>query len=48
MTDELIEEIIEVLDNYAREVDYDYGLPRSSWCIEEMVERVRKVINKDE
>lgn len=49
MTDELIEEIISVLDNYARDIDkLDYGLPTSPWCIQEMVERVRKVINKDE
>lgn len=48
MTDELIEEIIEVLDTYARAADYEYGLPRSSWCVEEMVDLVKQVINKED
>lgn len=49
MNDELIKEIIDALHEYATAIDYYvYGLPTNEFRIEEMVELVKKVVNKDE
>jgi hypothetical protein len=48
ITDDKIDDMLDALDDYAREIDMEYGLPCHGYRLEEMRKIVRTILTKED